>query len=129
MVPGDEVDVGRISAFQIVSLCSILRPINMLAQIAFVLAIQVMTWLVARAFDLPSPAGLWIGFFVASTVCIICEFKQEEYRWIDAMAHRRRKSSKRRAGAKDDNYSIHTKGRTIGAIVASALLAAVGSLA
>jgi hypothetical protein len=101
----------------------------MLGQIAFVLAIQVTTWLVTRAFDLPSPAGLWIGFFVASSVCIICEFKQEEYRWIDAMAHRRRKSSKRLAGTEDHNYNIHSKGRTIGAIIASAMLAAVGSLA
>ncbi len=99
----------------------------MLVHILIALAVQLICWAIGRALGASTRAGLWIGCFAGSAVCVMREITQREYQWIEAFGHGLRRNMPGYEGLKVWEWNAHSISETIVAIVAAVILAVIVS--
>jgi hypothetical protein len=97
------------------------------AHVPISIGIQIACWLIGRGFGVPRRAGLWIGAFAGSAVCIMREITQREYQWIEAFGHGLRANMPGYVGLEVWEWNRHSLEETAMAIAAAVLVAAIGS--
>jgi hypothetical protein len=97
------------------------------AHVPISIGIQIACWLIGRGFGVSRRAGLWIGAFAGSAVCIMREITQREYQWIEAFGHGLRANMPGYVGLEVWQWNRHSLEETAMAILAAVLVAAIGS--
>jgi hypothetical protein len=99
----------------------------MFAHVPIAIGVQLACWAIGRCFGVPAKAGLWIGCFAGSAVCVMREITQREYQWIEAYGHGLRANMPGYAGLMVWEWNRHSIEETVVAIAASVIVAAAVS--
>lgn len=96
-----------------------------LVHIPISVGVQLAGWGIGRALGVPTRAGLWLGAFAGSAVCVMREITQHEYRWIEAFGQGRRANMGGYEGLKFWDWNRHSIEETLVAIAAVVVIALV----
>ena len=99
----------------------------MFAHVPIALGVQLACWAIGRWLNAPTRAGVWVGCFAGSAVCIMREITQREYQWIEAYGHGLRANMPGYAGLMVWEWNRHSIEETVVAIAASVIVAAAVS--
>lgn len=96
-----------------------------LIHVPIAIGVQLASWGIGRAMRVPTRAGLWLGAFAGSAVCVMREITQHEYRWIEAFGDGRRANMSGYEGLKFWDWNRHSIEETVLAVAAVAAVALV----
>jgi hypothetical protein len=95
----------------------------MFAHVPIALGVQFIVWLMGRLLGAPSRAGIWIGGFAGTAVCVMREITQQEYRWIETFGHGLRANMPGYKGLKIWDWNSHSLSETFIPVAASVAVA------
>jgi hypothetical protein len=95
----------------------------MFAHVPVALGIQIVCWWIGLGLGASRRAGLWIGAFAGTAVCVMREITQREYQWIEAFGDGRRANMPGYVGFEVWQWNRHSIEETVTAVLAVLIVA------